>query len=245
MRSRGRGSASRAISSASDTRCRLGDGSLTRGHAQAGRDHCRCSPAEMGCSMPRASTTTRFATRSSWCRSPTIEDAWSEVPEEHHRADRQGSPRQTRRGRTAAARIRAVSLMVRESTSGTITDYQYTSVRVTRCRWSARSLTASQGEQIDAIVYPTASRRRSALTRRPIRLVAPPPMEQSREPVGFSDLIVRLGSARRICRSAFRSSTGVQRITFAAIGYAFEQRRARAACPCTLRCAPAKSIAVQ
>ena len=98
--------------------------------AQAGRDDRRRPLAEMAARCQgRVSTTPIRYPEFVVQIADYLEDARSEVSEEHHRADRARAP-----GQRAAARRRQPepgrwSLMVRESGSGTLDDYQYTSVR--------------------------------------------------------------------------------------------------------------------
>ena len=130
--------------------------------------------------------------------------------------------------------------MVRESGSGTLNDYQYTSVRDHGLPLVRAILDGIfKANNLDAIVYPTASRR-------PQRIDAPPrsagrrrdERQQSRQPVGFPDLIVPAGFSTDdlpIGISFIGPAFSESRLL--AIGFASSRRRKRAACPCTRRCA--------
>ena len=132
--------------------------------------------------------------------------------------------------------------MVRESASGTLTDYQYTSVRdhglpLVRAILDG-ILTANK---LDAIVYPTASRRPQS-TRGAAGCRAAPRQVGSNlaNLSGFPDLIVPAGFSTDdlpIGISFLGPAFSESRLL--AIGYASSRRRRRAACPCTRRCARA------
>ena len=118
------------------------------------------------------------------------------------------------------------SLMVRESNSGTITDYRYTSVRDHALPLVRAILDGIfKANSIDAIVYPTASRR-------PQRIDAPPdppggPATSGSNLAnlsGFPDLIVPAGFSTEdlpIGISFLGPAFSESRLL--AIGYAFEQ----------------------
>jgi amidase len=109
------------------------------------------------------------------------------------------------------------SLMVRESTSGTLSDYQYTSVRDHGLPLVRAILDGIlKSNNIDAIAYPTASRGRNATMRRPILLEARRARQQPREPLRLSRSDRARGiQHRRSADRDFISRRGVQRIATA------------------------------
>ena len=118
------------------------------------------------------------------------------------------------------------SLMVREQASGTLTDYQYTSVRDHALPLVRATLDGIlKANNLDAIVYPTASRR-------PQRLDAPPDPpgggsgsgSNLANLSGFPDLIVPAGfSTEDLPIGISFMGPAFSESRLLAIGYAFEQ----------------------
>ncbi|HUQ88307.1 MAG TPA: amidase family protein [Vicinamibacterales bacterium] len=139
------------------------------------------------------------------------------------------------------------SLMVRESTSGTLNDYQYTSVRDHGLPLVRAILDGIlKANNIDAIVYPTASRRTP-------RLDAPPDPPGGAASSGsnlanlsgFPELIVPAGFSTEdlpIGISFLGPAFSESRLL--AIGYAFEQATKARRLPITTPLRPGDSIAV-
>jgi amidase len=139
------------------------------------------------------------------------------------------------------------SLMVREAASGTPKDYQYTSVRdhgLPLVRAVIEGILAA--DQLDAIIYPTASRR-------PALIAAPP------EPpggaantgsnlanlTGFPDLIVPAGYTTDDLPVAMSFlGTAFSEARLLAIGYSFEQATKARRLPGHTPLLPGNSIAV-
>ena len=139
------------------------------------------------------------------------------------------------------------SLMVRESNSGTLTDYQYTSVRDHGLPLVRAILDGIlKSNTLDAIVYPTASRR-------PQRIDAPPDPPGGAASSGsnlanlsgFPDLIVPAGFSTEdlpIGISFLGPAFSESRLL--AIGYAFEQATKVRRLPVHTPLRPGDSIAV-
>ena len=139
------------------------------------------------------------------------------------------------------------SLMVRESTSGAVTDYQYTSVRDHALPLVRAILEGIfKANNIDAIVYPTASRR-------PQRIDAPPDPPGGAATngsnlanlSGFPDLIVPAGFSTEdlpIGMSFIGPAFSESRLL--ALGYAFEQATKARRLPVHTPLRPGESIAV-
>jgi len=139
------------------------------------------------------------------------------------------------------------SLMVRESNSGTLTDYQYTAVRDHGLPLVRAILDGIfTANTIDAIVYPTASRR-------PQRIDAPPEPPGGAASSGsnlanlsgFPDLIVPAGFSTEdlpIGISFIGPAFSESRLL--AIGYAFEQSTKARRLPAHTPLRPGDSIAV-
>jgi amidase len=100
-------------------------------------------------------------------------------------------------------------LFKREASSGTLEDYRYTSVRdygLPLVRAAVEGLFAA--EKLDAIVYPTATRRPALLSAPPDTAPASPTASATNiaNLTGFPDLIVPAGSPETTFPSAFPSS---------------------------------------
>jgi amidase len=140
------------------------------------------------------------------------------------------------------------SLMVRESTSGTLNDYQYTSVRDHALPLVRAILDGIfKANNIEAIVYPTSSRR-------PQRIDAPPDPPGGAATSGsnlanlsgFPDLIVPAGFSTEdlpIGISFIGPAFSESRLL--AIGYAFEQATKARRLPIHTPLRPSDSIAAQ
>jgi amidase len=139
------------------------------------------------------------------------------------------------------------SLMVRESNSGTTSDYQYTSVRDHGLPLVRAVLDGMfKANNLDAIVYPTASRR-------PQRIDAPPEPPGGAASSGsnlanlsgFPDLIVPAGFSTEdlpIGISFIGPAFSESRLL--AIGYAFEQATKARRLPVHTPLRPGESIAI-
>jgi len=140
------------------------------------------------------------------------------------------------------------SLMVREAGSGTLKDYQYTSVNehgLPLVRAVLEGILAA--DQLDAIVYPTASRR-------PQLIAAPPEVpggaagsgSNLANLSGFPDLIVPAGFTTDdlpVAMSFLGRAFSEARLL--AIGYSFEQATRARRLPVHTPLRPGDSIAVK
>ena len=128
-----------------------------------------------GCSTPRASSTTRFVTPSSSCRSRTTWDARSEVSEEHHRADRARAARQravTRRRQPESRPVVADGPRSGQRHADGLPIHLGARSRFAVVRAVLDGILAAN--KLDAIVYPTASRRPQLIAAPPECRAAPP-----------------------------------------------------------------------
>ena len=115
----------------------------------------------------------------------------------------------------------------REATSGTLDDYRYTSVRdygLPLVRAAVEGLFAA--EKLDAIVYPTATRRPALLTAPPDTAPASPTASATNiaNLTGFPDLIVPAGFGGGnlpVGISFFGPAFSEQKLL--SLGYSFEQ----------------------
>jgi amidase len=119
------------------------------------------------------------------------------------------------------------TLFKREASSGTLEDYRYTSVRdygLPLVRTAVEGLFA--GEKLDAIVYPTATRRPALLTGPPDAAPASPTASATNiaNLTGFPDLIVPAGftgDSLPVGISFFGVAFSEQKLL--SLGYSFEQ----------------------
>ena len=140
------------------------------------------------------------------------------------------------------------SLMVRESTSGTLNDYQYTAVRDHALPLVRAILDGIfKANNIEAIVYPTSSRR-------PQRIDAPPDPPGGAATSGsnlanlsgFPDLIVPAGfSTEDLPIGISFVGPAFSESRLLAIGYAFEQATKARRLPIHTPLRPSDSIAAQ
>lgn len=139
------------------------------------------------------------------------------------------------------------SLMVRESNSGTINDYQYTTVRDHALPLVRAILTGVlTAEKLDAIVYPTASRR-------PAMIAAPAEVpggaagsgSNLANLSGFPDLIVPAGfTTDDLPVGISFVGPAFSEARLLAIGYSFEQATKARRLPVHTPLRPGETIAV-
>ena len=127
--------------------------------------------------------------------------------------------------------------MVREAGSGTLKDYQYTSVQqhvLPLVRAVLDGLLAA--DRLDAIVYPTASRRPALIAAPPEAPGGAAGSASNREPAGFPDLIVPAGFTTDDLPVAMSLGPAFSEARLLSIGFSFEHARGRGGCPPTPRC---------